>query len=233
LQACWLRVDWRSFDPSWARRPLAIACREAIITKILGPLIAHYTHPTVSGLEVLDGTKPPVVFAANHSSHLDTPTILRALPKEWRRRTATIAAADYFYKNRIVANLVTLSFGTVPIERSGGMSKLTADRLKRLTADGWSMLIYPEGTRSRSGEVGKLRSGAAYLAVEHRLPMIPIYVQGTSAAMPVGRAWPRSHPVRVTFGDAVYPIPGDDHRSLTARLQEALTNLSRTTPPNT
>jgi 1-acyl-sn-glycerol-3-phosphate acyltransferase len=172
-----------------------------------------------------------VVFAANHSSHLDTPTILRAFPREWRHKTATIAAADYFYRNRVVASLVTLSFATFPIERKGGLSKLTSDRLARLIEEGWSMLVYPEGTRSRTGDMGALRSGAGFVAVEHSLPLVPIYVMGTSKAMPVGRPWPRKHPVVVYFGTPIYPAPGEDHRAVTTRLAQALERMRRDSSP--
>jgi 1-acyl-sn-glycerol-3-phosphate acyltransferase len=219
-------MDWRRFDPSWARRPLARAAREVILNYVLGPVVTYYTHPKTISEEVFDGLKPPVLFAANHSSHLDTICILRALPKEWRTHTATVAAADYFYKNRIVASLVTLSFATVPIERGrGGLSKLTTERLNRLFAEGWNMLVYPEGTRSRTGEIAKFHSGAAYLAIEHRLPVVPILVRGTSEAMPVGQPWPRKHPVSIEFGRAQYPAPGEKHRELTTRLQEALQEM--------
>jgi 1-acyl-sn-glycerol-3-phosphate acyltransferase len=218
-------VDWRKVDPSWARKPLARATREILINGILGRLIKFYVHPTATGLDLFDGIKPPVIFVANHSSHLDTPCILGALPKDWRTHTATIAAADYFYKNRIVASLVTLSFATVPIERAGGLSKLTSGRLSKLFAEGWNMLIYPEGTRSRTGKLGRLRQGAAYMSLEHGVPLVPILVQGTFDAMPVARPWPRKHPVRINFGRAIYPAPGEDHRSLTLRIEEALTTM--------
>src|SRR5918996_3270806 len=205
-------MDWRSatkkFDTSWARRPAAQMTREVILTGVLGPLINHYTHPTVTGLDLFDGLKPPAVFAANHSSHLDTPSILRALPKKWRRKTATVAAADYFYKNRFIASLVTLSFATVPIDRKGGLSKSTKVRLAKLVEDKWNILLYPEGTRSRNGQMARFKSGAGYLSVEHQLPVVPISLRGTFDSMPVGKPWPVKFPVTVTFGPAIYPAPG-------------------------
>jgi 1-acyl-sn-glycerol-3-phosphate acyltransferase len=219
-------MDWRRFDPSWARRPLARIAREGILRGILGAPIEYYTQPRAVGLELFNGLKPPAIFIANHSSHLDTPTILRSLPKDWRTHTATIAAADYFYKNRIVASLVTLSFATIPIERGrGGLSKLTSERLAKLLNDQWNMLLYPEGTRSRNGKLGRMRSGAAFLAVEHSIPIVPIYLRGTHDSMPVGRPWPRKYPVTVFFGRALYPAPGEDHRSLTLRVERALRQM--------
>jgi len=205
--------------------------RELIIMRLLGPIVEHYTHPVTLGKEVLDGLKPPVIFAANHSSHLDTPTILRSFPKEWRSHIATIAAADYFYKNRVVASLVTLSFATVPIERKGGLSKLTTDRLALLLKEGWSLLVYPEGTRTRDGKVARMRSGAAFIAVENSIPVVPVNVMGTYRSMPVGRPWPAKHPVVIHLGNALYPAPGEDHKALTSRLQAALERMRRDSSP--
>ena len=74
--------------------------RETILNYGLGPMMDVYVRARAIGSNRFDALKPPVVFVANHSSHLDTPTILRSLPRKWRQRTAVAAAADYFYKNR-------------------------------------------------------------------------------------------------------------------------------------
>ncbi|MGH2786582.1 MAG: lysophospholipid acyltransferase family protein [Actinomycetota bacterium] len=228
-------MDWRkkgaNFDTAWARRPAAVLAREVILMYGLGSLIGFYTRPRVVGLDVFDGVKPPAIFVANHSSHLDTPSVLRSLPKKWRRKTATVAAADYFYKNRFIASLVTLSFATVPIDRKGGLSKSTKARLARLVADKWNILLYPEGTRSRDGRMASFKSGAGYLSVEHQLPIVPISLRGTFDAMPVGKPWPRRFPVTITFGPAVYPAPGEDHRAMTDRVERALREMRGEPPP--
>ena len=85
-------------DLSWARSGLAGAVREILLSGVVGPLMDLYTRRRIAGLEHLTGTEASVIFVANHSSHMDTPTILRALPRSWRRRTAVAAAADYFYR---------------------------------------------------------------------------------------------------------------------------------------
>ena len=154
-----------------------------------------------------------MILVANHASHMDTPVILSALPRKLRKRTVVAAAADYFYKNRVVASLVSLIFNTVPIERhgGGGMSK-NGSHLDKLLDQGWSVLLYPEGTRSRGGGQGPLRRGAAVLAVAHHLTIVPIRVTGTGQAMPPGRLWPRRlrnkpvpkrHRIEVSFGEPI------------------------------
>jgi 1-acyl-sn-glycerol-3-phosphate acyltransferase len=222
-------MQWRKrlvqMDASWAHEPAARGAREVIQTYILAPIVRHYTQPMVFGGDVFDGLKPPVVFTANHSSHLDTPSIMMSLPKEWRTHTAAVAAADYFFTNQVFAGFVSLVFAAVPIERGGGVTRRTTERLDRMTSKGWNLIWYPEGTRSRSGRMNRMRSGAAFFAVEHGIPIVPIYLHGTHDAMPVGRWWPRKHPVTVHFGQALYPMPGETHRSLIERVGDSLREL--------
>jgi 1-acyl-sn-glycerol-3-phosphate acyltransferase len=172
-----------------------------------------YVSKSTMGTEVFDEIDHPVIFVANHSSHLDTPTILRAIPHHWRTKTAVAAAADYFYKSRWKANGVALVFNTVPLGRSGGgLGNGATDHLDRLIEQGWNVLLFPEGTRSRDGGIGKIRSGAAVIAAQHGIPIVPIYVNGTHDAMPPGQNWPkrrkakllsRRHQVEVRFGEPI------------------------------
>jgi 1-acyl-sn-glycerol-3-phosphate acyltransferase len=203
-----------SLDIPWARCGPARAVRETIQSFILGPAIDFYVRRRARGSEHFARLKPPVIMVANHGSHLDTPIILRALPRAWRQRTAVAAAADYFYRNRLLATAVSLLFNTVPVSRGGGgLVQGASDHIHRLIDQRWNLLLYPEGTRSRSGEVGKLRSGAAVLAHEHGIAIVPMHVSGTRAAMPPGRSWPRRagtlrlrrHPVEVRFGRPIHP----------------------------
>jgi 1-acyl-sn-glycerol-3-phosphate acyltransferase len=191
--------------------------------------MAWYVRRKVEGREVFSGARPPVVFVANHSSHMDTPAILRALPRAWRQRTAVAAAADYFYRKRWVAAAVSLLFSTVPISRKGGgMDDGSADHLHRLLRQRWNLLLYPEGTRSRNGSRGKLHSGAAVLAAAHDAAILPIFVDGTGDAMPPGVNWPkrfragrffRRQPICVRFGPPIRPLPGEHRNETMARVQ--------------
>jgi 1-acyl-sn-glycerol-3-phosphate acyltransferase len=220
-----LRKRLVQMDTSWAHEPAAQFAREIIQMQILSPIIRHYTAPLVMGRDVFDSIKPPVVFVANHSSHLDTPSILMSMPKPWRHRTAAVAAADYFFTNRLFASFVSLVFAAVPIERGGGVTKKTTARLDRMAEKGWNLIWYPEGTRSRSGRMNRMRSGAAYFAAEHGIPIVPVFLHGNHDAMPVGRWWPRKHPVTVHFGEALIPRPGESHRSLIERVGASLNEL--------
>ncbi|MCP9489588.1 MAG: 1-acyl-sn-glycerol-3-phosphate acyltransferase [Solirubrobacteraceae bacterium MAG38_C4-C5] len=212
-------------DLPWARSPPARAAREVILRGVFNGLLAYYTRRRTTGEQRLyDEATPPVLFVANHSSHMDTPLILCALPARWRRRTAVAAAADYFYGDRRLAALVSLAFNTVPVRRKGG-GIASLEHIEALLADRWSLLLYPQGTRSREGDTGRLRSGAAVLAAQHQLAIVPIRVEGTHAAMPPGQSWPRRrvwrrrHPVAVTFGEAIRPRSPHERDQAMERLQ--------------
>ena len=217
-------------DISWAFGSAARTVRGWILCCALGPIVDHYTRPTVVGSERLSEVEQPVILAANHSSHIDTPLLLQALPPEWRRRTVVAAAADYFFRNRLLAWSVSLVFGAVPIERHV-RTRDAAEGLGALVRSKWNVLVYPEGTRSRDGRLGALRTGAARLALELGVPIVPIRLHGTHDAMPPGRWWPRHHRVTVVFGEALRPHDGEDHRALTARLTKAIAALDPAEEP--
>ena len=227
----------------WARKRLARLLRELILIDLLGPLMDLYTRRRVRGSEHLEGLEPPVVFVANHSSHMDTPTILRALPARWRRRTAVAAATDYFYRKRRVAHAVSLLFNTVPLQRNGGgLGSRSTSHLDDLIEARWNLLVFAEGTRSRDGRVGRLRSGAAVLAAEHGLPIVPVYVSGTHAVMPPGQRWmrrgpgrviSRRQPIEVRFGAPIRPRPGEHRVEVMERVRLFLAASGAATTPAT
>jgi len=208
-----LRKAAAQLDVPWARSWLAGFVRENFLRFVLNPLMDYYAARRASGKEKLEGVKGPVILVANHASHMDTPVILSALPRRLRKRTVVAAAADYFYRNRFVASLVSLIFNTVPIERKGGGGAAkNSSHLDKLLDQGWSLLLYPEGTRSRGGMPGPLRRGAAVLAAAHHLTIVPIRVTGTAQAMPPGRLWPKRlrskpvpkrHRIEVSFGEPI------------------------------
>jgi 1-acyl-sn-glycerol-3-phosphate acyltransferase len=227
-----LRSAAAAVDQKWARSWLAGVARESFMHFVLNPVMGYYARRRATGREKLTALKGPVILVANHASHLDTPVILSALPRTLRKRTAVAAAADYFYRNRVVASLVSLIFNTVPIERKGGggMAK-NGSHLDKLLDQGWNLLLYPEGTRSRAGAPSRVRRGAAVLASAHNLAIVPIRVTGTAAAMPPGRMWPKRlhgkllssrHRIEVSFGEPIQPSA--DTAALIERVQNFFEN---------
>lgn len=223
-----------SSDTAWARGRAAGALREAILMGVLSPLIDLYARGSVLGREHLDGLDGPVLFVANHSSHIDTPALLRALPAPWRRQTAVAAAADYFYRVPWLAHVVSLAFNTVPVERKGEGGG--AEELTKLLDGGWSLVVFAEGTRSRDGTVGRLRSGAALLAAERGLTIVPVHVAGTHALMPPGKRWMRRVrgrlPIAVHFGPPIRARPDEHRTEVMDRVRLFLEASGATTTPD-
>jgi 1-acyl-sn-glycerol-3-phosphate acyltransferase len=187
--------------------------------------MGYYARRHTAGREKLAALKEPVILVANHASHLDTPIILSALPRRLRKRTVVAAAADYFYRNRFTAAFVSLIFNTIPIDRKGGSGLAKrGSHLDDVLDKGWSLLLYPEGTRSRDGVPGRVRRGAAVLAASHHMKVVPIRVTGTREAMPPGRIWPKRlrgtmvskrHRITVSFGEPIAPT-GDAAELITS-----------------
>jgi 1-acyl-sn-glycerol-3-phosphate acyltransferase len=212
------------FPTKWARTPAAMALREVLQKGALNSVLRFEVNPQVSGLDVLGKVNGPALIVANHSSHLDTPLLLCTLPDAMRRKTAVAAAADYFFDTWWRATASAIVFNTFPIERRGGkLSSTPGD----LLADGWNVVVFPEGTRSPDGWMERFRMGAAYLAVEHGVPVIPVGIKGSFAAMPRGRGWPiPGRPtVAVRYGDALRPAEGESAREFAPKISAAVSAL--------
>jgi 1-acyl-sn-glycerol-3-phosphate acyltransferase len=213
------------FDTDWARKPPARLARAAIIDLAIRPAVHVLAKPTVDGKERLDAVEAPVIFAANHHSHADTGLLLSLLPQRFRRKTVVAAAADYFFDRRTKGTFHALTFGAVPMERTK-VNRRSAVVATDLLADGWNLVIFPEGGRSPDGWAQEFRGGAAYLAVRSGRPVVPVYIEGTRHMWPKGQRLPRPHKVTVTFGTPISPDPGEDARRLAARLERAVAALA-------
>ena len=174
----------------------------------LRPVINHYVHPEVIGLENLADLNPPLILAANHSSHMDTPLIVNSLPKELRHRTLVAAASDYFFSSRMLGLFVSLAVGAIPMDRRAA-SRQTMDKVDDLLEQKWCLVIYPEGSRTIDGRLYRGKTGIARLALSAHAPIVPVGIVGTYNAMPAGRSWPVRHQVQVNFGK---PLTFDRYR---------------------
>jgi 1-acyl-sn-glycerol-3-phosphate acyltransferase len=215
----------REFPTGWARTVSAQRARKMLQRAVLTPLTWSQTNPEIQGLDHLDTVKGPVVFVANHTSHLDTPLIIGSLPKRFSDKLAVGAAADYFFDARWRAAITALVFNAFPVERH--RSRRLRSLAPFLLAKGWSLLLFPEGTRSEDGWMSPLRLGAAHLCVSNKVPIVPVVLRGTYAAMPRGRNWPLPGRPRVVvrYGPALTPEDGEGARGFNLRVGQAIARL--------
>lgn len=219
------RRERRLFPSAWARTPPARIAREVVQRGVLQPLAWRTTQPRVYGRDRLAELPQPVIFVSNHASHIDTPLILGSIPPEIARNVAVGAAADYFFDVHWRATLTTLVFNAFPVERQG--TRRTRNLAPTLLRGGWSLLLYPEGSRSADGWMRRFRLGPAHLCCQYGVPAVPVAVRGTYTAMGRGRAWPASGrpAVSVHYGAPIHAGPEESTREFGARLQQEVSRL--------
>ncbi len=213
------------YDTDWARRPVVRVARRAITDAVVRPLGHAVADPEVAGLDRIEGLEGPVIFTANHHSHLDTPLLISALPTRFRHKVFAAAAADYFFGNRLSGAASALVLNAIPMERTR-VSRRSADESADLLDHGWSMVIFPEGGRSPDGWGQPFKGGAAYLAVRCGVPIVPVHIQGTDRLFPKGAKRLRLGSTRVTFGTPLVRADGEDSRRLGARIEVAVAALA-------
>jgi 1-acyl-sn-glycerol-3-phosphate acyltransferase len=159
------------------------------------------------------------VFYANHVSHLDFVVIWSALPRCRRREVRPIARMDYWSASparRFIAGHV---FHAVLIERSSAAVRTMAEELDRQH----SLILFPEGTRSRDGVVAEFKSGLYHLArLRPGIDLVPVLVENTGRILPKGEALPVPMASRVVFG---HPLRAGGTESRDAFLSRARTAL--------
>lgn len=216
----------RGTRPIFARWPLSPAARvlRAVAQGAAYPLLAGVAPATVSGLDTLAGLAPPVLFVANHTSHLDSPVLIRALPHAWRSHLAVAAAADYFFTKQMLGRGVALALNAFPFSREGNI-RPTIEHCAWLLDHGWSILVFPEGTRSPNGEMGSFKAGAGLLAVELAVPVVPVRLSGLHGLLPKGHRLPHRGQVTVRFGPALRCARGTPYVEAAAAIEAAVRAL--------
>jgi long-chain acyl-CoA synthetase len=230
--------------PRWNRSRIAGWIRRASQVTWLLPLARVFAWVKVSGLEHLDGLEGPVVFAANHQSHLDVPVILSALPGRWRARVAPAMAKEFFkahffpeqhtawqvFTNRLNYYLAALFFNAFPLPQREAGARQTLRYIGEVTGDGFSVLIFPEGVRSNTGEMKRFRGGIGMIGSRLHLPVVPVRLDGVDHVLHPSWKMARPGPCSVTFGPALH-LAGDDYAGLAAQVEEAVRHLHA--PPTT
>ncbi|MCW3159212.1 1-acyl-sn-glycerol-3-phosphate acyltransferase [Micropruina sp. KQZ13P-5] len=209
--------------------PQGVAARFAAQQLIMKPYIWSALHVHEHGRRNLDSLKAPFIAVANHSSHLDAPLIMGALPRRLSRNLAAGAAADYFFTTWYTTAATRLFFNAFPVDRKGLRNRRGMAGV--LLSEGVPLLLFPEGTRSRTGAMKGFTPGHAALSISRNVPVLPIALVGAFAAMPYGTTRPpqgRPH-VHVVFGRALKAAPGEIAHQFAERIYRYVVELHDST----
>jgi 1-acyl-sn-glycerol-3-phosphate acyltransferase len=209
--------------------PLPGVARFAAQQLVMKPYMWSALTVHIHGRRNLDSLKAPFVAVANHSSHVDAPLIFGALPRRLSKNLSAGAAADYFFQSWYKALPTTLFFNSFPVERQGSRGKRGMAGV--LLTEGVPLLIFPEGTRSRTGAMGRFTPGAAALSISRNVPILPIALVGAYAAMPYGVNVPvpgRPH-VHIVFGRPLRAAPGEIAHQFAERINRYVVEMHDTT----
>jgi 1-acyl-sn-glycerol-3-phosphate acyltransferase len=179
---------------------------------------------TVEGIENLEGIDGPMLVIANHSSHFDTVILLQALPGRVYNKLAIVAAADRMYRSKWKGMWNSLRYNSFPITRGGGRQALAYSQW--LLRHGWSLLIFPEGKRSRTGELMPHHGGPAILALAQNEPILPMYIEGARDILPPGTQRSRPAPVHLRIGPLLRLPEGSNIADAKHLMEEAIRSLS-------
>ena len=224
--------------PSWNRGWLARTVRRVSLATWILPLARLFAWIRVEGREHLDAIDGPVIFAANHQSHMDGPVILAALPPRLRYRVAPAMAKEFFkahfypeqhgrvawFTNSLNYYLSALFFNAFPLPQREAGARQTLHYIGDVLEDGHSVLIFPEGKRTDAGEIGTFRPGVGMIASRLGVTVVPVRLDGLDRVL--HHTWRMARPgrVRVAFGPPMR-LGGEDYAALSRQVEDAVRGL--------
>jgi long-chain acyl-CoA synthetase len=223
----------------WSRTTAARAVRRIALPGLVIPLTRAFAWLSVNGRENLNVVDGPVIFAANHTSHFDAPTILAALPAKWRYRVAPAAAKEFFdahfhgerfglskrFRNSLAYYLGSLVFNLFPLPQREAGVRQALRYAGSLVADGYSILIFPEGRMTLNGEMSQFRPGVGVLAARLGVPVVPVHLAGLDRVLHKGANFATPGRATVTFGAPLRPA-GNDAAAIAQQIEDAVRKLA-------
>jgi long-chain acyl-CoA synthetase len=202
------------------------------------PLARVFAWMSVEGREHLQGLEGPVIFAANHQSLMDAPVLMAALPARWRYRVAPAMAKEFFKAHFFPAQygrlewftsslnyyLAALFFNAFPLPQREAGARQTLRYIGDVIGDGFSVLIFPEGKRTDTGDIDRFRPGIGMIASRLNVPVVPVRFEGLDRVL--HHTWRTATPgrVRVAIGAPLY-LTGEDYESLAKTVEDAVRAL--------
>ncbi|MDU0459439.1 MAG: AMP-binding protein [Geobacteraceae bacterium] len=217
----------------WCNAPPVRMVRRLADTLLHFPLMRIFYRVEVQGLENLESLEGPVMFVSNHVSYLDQPSIMRALPPEWRYRTATAAWAEFFFLNfnsgiqktwkRLAFEYCSWAVNIFPLPQISGFRRALLF-MGRLVDNGVSVLVFPEGERTLDGRMLPFRHGLGIMAAELEVPLVPLRIKGLDQVLPRGASWPKRGRVTIVIGSPLM-FKGERPDDIVRTMRQAIGEL--------
>ena len=202
----------------------------ALTALIIRGLLRVYNRLEIIGREQLPEDRP-IVLVANHASHLDTICLLAALPLKKLHRAFPAAAADYFFESVPRTWIAAVIVNALPFGRERRARQSLTVCADLLGQPGTVLIIFPEGTRSTTGQIQDFKSGIGALVAGRDVGVFPCYLDGTFRAWPKGSRWPCPAKVRLIIGEERNYSARSTEKwsiaSIAVELQEAVCELEQ------
>ena len=182
----------------------------------------------IAGRELLPLDRP-FAMVANHASHLDAITLLSALPLTRIQTAYPAAAKDYFFTSMPKIAFSAIAMNAMPFDRKENPRDSLALCRELLETPGHVLIIFPEGTRSPTGELGAFKPGIGFLTANTNIAVVPCYLEGAFRAWPKGAFVPRPRKLTLRIGKALtfadVSADKDGAKEVAQRLKEAVESL--------
>ncbi len=229
----------RVAPPRWSQSFPMRRSRNLVQALLVRPLFGHYIALRIQGLENLDAAPSPVIFAANHASHLDTAAIVAGLPSPWRGKLAPAMLQEwftpYFTRSGSIPSRLSLGsqyylacglFNAYPLPQHLGQVREALRYTGELLGRGYCPLVYPEGKRTPNGSLQPFQPGIGLMALRLHAPIVPLHLEGMFEIMSLHDSWPKAGPARLKIGKPLTAEAGEDYIAFTKRLETTFRHMS-------
>jgi long-chain acyl-CoA synthetase len=224
--------------PGWARSWPTRIVRNCALCILWLPLTRLFASARVGGrphVATLSGT---VIFTSNHQSNMDTPCILAALPAHYRYHAAVAMWKEFFdahfhperhtklqwLGNSFLYWLLALFFNAFPLPQTETGASGSLRYIGDLVSSGWSVVFFPEGSRSDTGEIEPFQPGIGLIASRLRVPIVPVRLRGVEKILHRGQYFPRPGHVEVVFGQPLH-LEGENYSAIANQVEQAVRAL--------
>ncbi|MGB9766522.1 MAG: AMP-binding protein [Sulfurihydrogenibium sp.] len=211
-------INWKDI----LSKDLPIELKEGythLVKPILYVIFKLYNNLQVEGLENIP--QEPVIFAPNHQSYLDGFLIIASLPTKIVKKTYFLAEESHFQSKfrRFIAN----NFNIILVNVNKDL-KLSLQKSANALKSGKNIVIFPEGARTRDGNLLPFKKGFAILSKELNVPIVPVVIDGAFKSYPINAKIPKPYPIKLTFLKPVLP----ENKSYEEITQQVKTQIEKT-----